>query len=406
MSKAETGNIVAVNTIITRIAPSLECGLFAALLWVRAIREALNISANVQWRFWSTAQMTRMGRSPEAIAALRAARIIHFDVGKGIFDQHGTDENREFSRVSSLDLVLAQCDFTKRRPWLRDIVALVRKNDLDGQAVSSAPDNLRVLATGLISAFPDDSGLVLDFMAIGFVGMFARCKAGVPAADAFGLAEMAQGVAEACPKKSDWFMKMADWAVDQNQKDEAEAKEIVARAVQEKQFRWVQVPGLPRQVKVMWAEGRSPKIGPISRSKLGGADVCIIARPNGQVQIFGRNLFIGQGDQRRVYRIDLAGVARLLRIKEARAEGKRLGNNPEDWDQPGYVYFEDGTACPWYLAEFRTMVANGTQSSPDVPPTKMAMDEIFRFTCLALGECSLLIQDDQGEFQPCDQPAA
>jgi len=41
-----------------------------------------------------------------------------------------------------------------------------------------------------------------------------------------------------------------------------------------------------------------------------------------------------------------------------------------------------------------------------VPPTKLTVEEIFHIICQALSECSLLVQDENGDYQPCDSVAA
>ena len=393
------GNRVKIQRIWTRF-PNLECGLFAALLEIERVRQHLGIKlGELKWKFMSTAQLD----DPEASAnqeenweeTARRKGIIYFNVGgggKNGWDQHGRPENRSLCEICSLDLVRGAYDFLDHRPWLRDIFLRVRQNDIDGTSITSAANNLRQLMSGLTITRLDEPEAVLEFLKLGFLGVFNRCKAGVDAETAFGLEAMLIGVAEDCPGQWEWFKTLAEEAIAANEKDETDAREAVAKAERMKKTATVRHLGLFRPLRVIELRTDSTRADKVARWKC--YDIIIVWRSNGHCQIFTSTPFQYGGDGKASvvakWRVDLGEAAKQLRILEANFANPRQRLAKADWTASGYCYYESGGACPWYLAEFLVFLANGTQSSRNVPPTQIRHDKLFSEVVAILPACRLI----------------
>lgn len=411
---AQVNGAVKIQRIWTRF-PNLECGLFAALLEIDRVRQRLGISlGELSWRFQSTAQMEDPEVQPpedEAVwqETIRRKGIVYFNVGQRQWDQHGRPENRSLCAICSLDLVQGAYDFLDHRPWLRDIFSRVRKNDIDGTIISSAANNLRQLMSGLTITRLDEPQVVLDFLKVGFLGVFNCCQAGVDADTAFGLESMLTGVAEECPGHLEWFKTLAKEAVAANEKDEAEAREAVVMAEKMRKTATVRIEGLPRPLRLIELRTDSTRADKVARWR--HYDIIIVWRNNGHCQIFTSTPFEygekGEDGKAKViarWGVNLGEVARRLRILEANFANPRQRLAKADWTGSGFCYYEDGQGCPWYLAEFRTLLANGTQSSPNVPPTRIRHDKLFDEVAKALPSCQLIRREihpdgNEGEWE-------
>lgn len=399
---AAAGTVPKIRRIWTRY-PNLECGLFAALLEIDRVRVRLGItSGEINWRFISTAQLDDPEREvPDENweKTLERKGIVYFNAGRNPkrgWDQHGRPENRSLCEICSLDLVRGTYDFLAQRPWLREIYSRVRQNDIDATAVSTAPNNLRQLMSPLTGRYLQKPELMLEFLKIGFLAIFNRCQAGVSANDAFGLEEMLKGVAETAPDKLEWFQNLASEAIQANAEDEAEARTAVDKAERLKKTASVRHEQLPRPLRVIELRTDSSRADKVARRKR--YDVIIVWRSDGHVQIFtGTPYEYGEekdenGKPKVIaeYRVDLGEVAKRLRIMEANFADPHQRLAKADWTGSGFVYYENGTGCPWYLAEFRTLLANGTQSSRDVPVTRIRHDKLFDELVATLPDCRLI----------------
>lgn len=386
-----------ISKITTRYAnSSLEVAFFMALLTIDRIRKHLGITVGeIVVEFMSTAFLLKpdLKELAKRRGRERAKGTVTFNVGAGTWDQHGRPENASLCSLCSLDLVRGEYDFLSHRPWLRQIYNTIRRNDIDGQRVSKNPQNIRELMVGLSAAYPNDHHKVLDVLTLAFVGVFARAKAGISEKRVFDIKEILIGVAEAEPARLAEFNKQVQVAQLCSRRAWNEAKQAVTKAKRRGKTWEVDHPHLTkllgRKIQVIEIHTNSPKAGQAARRA--GYDLVVVYRPNRHCQIFSSTMeckeVVGK------YKFDLGVVARHLRILEAKMSGKNLPSKKgQDWESSGFVYYQDGTACPLYLAEFRSSLFFGSLSSPDVPASKIRHDKLTGSVVHHLRKCVLLHQ--------------
>lgn len=413
------------SKIVTRYGnSSLEVPFLRALIETGNIGENLGFASKVAWEFRSTAQL----RKPTVADRAELQRkfedgIVHFNVGGGAFDQHGRTEPAGLCETCSLDLLRGEYDFLKRRPWLRDIYRAVRENDLHGTAVSSEPQTIRHLMAGLDLLMPGEHEWQLAKMSLAFRAAFARCKADVPVDKALGLKEIGQGVAAVEPDKSTNFSALFKKSEKLLDNDWRQARQDLTNAVKAGKVTTVWHPQLSPIIggyKLRVIELRSDAVQATKATRWAGFDkqlgqqmwpyeVCVVLRSagvDGHVQIqfndkkeFTKDSKTGKPQVVARWRLDLAPVAKALRLAESNLTGRRLEHGV-DWSSRGFIYDVNGDAIPWFAAEFATAIFNGTSSSPDVPVTKIRHDKIMASVTEALPLCRLLKEQSDGTWQP------
>jgi len=393
-----------IQTIMTTHGlSSLEAVFLWALFTIRRVREHLNVAPNLSWKFVSTAILQKPKQIDAELAQqiLRQQGIVCFNVGSakgvGAWDQHDLEENQGLCTMCSLDVMRGEYDFLHHRPWLRAIFQAIRRNDVDGTRLSENQDNLRRLMEGLGILYPDNSMFILETLGLAMLGVFERAKAGCDIARVFDLDEIKTGVAAHDPEQADEFNNLVDQALEAVQQDwEQGVADVKAardiRAISHP----VLSPILGRKIRILLVHSDSRKVAAAARWKR--FDVVITVRSNGHVQVFSSNMWKGRGDELK-FRFDFRELAKALRILEANFAQPRQRLERGDWTKSGYVYYLNGTACPWYLAEFLAGLFNGSLSSPDVPPTRIHPFRILRVVVETLDKCHLLCQRGDDEWQ-------
>ena len=405
-----------IQRIVTRF-PNLECGFFSALLTIRRIREGLDIattSGEVEWQFVSTATLKKPNPNADAQfiqETLRKQGVIFFNAGDarsaGKYDQHGRPENQSLCELCSLDLLRQDYDFLVRRPWLCDIFRLIRQNDIDGSRISRHKHHLRELMVAATQEWRDKPKAALDFLTLAFCGVFEQAKNGVPVSQLFDPDVIKQGVAKHAPDQADEFTKQVDRFIVRLGEFWRQALRDVANAERYGKIAEFRHPDFPlrRPWKAIMLYSTSPKAAQAARYK--GYHLIMVRNPNSpsrksrdkHVQIFSGTMFqwsVKDPDHKHPpvvrWRLDMGQIARQLRILEANFQEPRQRLEKGDWTSSGMIYYETGLACPWYVPEFRTAVFNGTDSSKDIPPSKIRADKIFQEMVAKAPECGLLIQ--------------
>lgn len=368
--------------IITRF-PNLECGIFQALLdYSRRARENLGFtSGEIGIEFQST--NLQGPRDPDAV---------YFNTGRRDWDQHGQPENESLCSLCSLDLARRDYDFLKRRPWLPNVYELVRQNDIKGTRISGHPRNLRELMNGLTAAYPDDPQLVLDWLSLAFCGVFENIKNGASVKKVFDPDVLVKGVAAYEPQRLEWFQGLLAEAQRKISSQEEWARKAIARAEELQRTAEVEVLSIGAKIRLIEVYCDSIKTGPLARNQ--GYHIVIQWNQDGHAQIHGGMIRIGEAK----FQLDLAPLVEQLRLAESRAEGATIAGG-QDLQAPLSIRYAGGRKIPWYFPEFRTSAYNGTLSSRDVPPTKIARRQLFAIVVEALPQCRQLAAPD------ADKPA-
>jgi hypothetical protein len=118
-----------------------------------------------------------------------------------------------------------------------------------------------------------------------------------------------------------------------------------------------------------------PSMGKVGRSKIHGvgAEVVIIRRPDtGHVQVLCNKERVNGGQ--------MDDIARILRVEEYRARGDRGPFDRREMEIDGNVSGSD----PWYYKEDARWLLNGSESHPDVEPTRLSQERIVELVKIAL----------------------
>jgi len=394
---------------------SLEAPFLWALFTIRRVREHLNVSPNLAWKFVSTAILQKPKQIDAELAQqiLRQQGIVCFNVGHaegvGAWDQHGTEDNRSLCQKCSLDIVRDDHDFLNHRPWLREVYDPVRKNDTRGERLSAQRANIRLLMDGLGVLYPEQPMLRLETLGLAFLGVFERAKAGISIEQVFNLDQIKIGVAEHNSGQTEEFNQRVDQARKAMETAERQAKRDVKKAEQGgNNIRVIEHPVLSdilgRKIRILLVHSDSTKAAAITRWRK--FDLAVVTRSdsypwNGHCQIFSSTMW--QKDSNVKWRFNLGWLAHRLRILEARFAGKRLERG--SWSNSGFVYYENdqpdnigAPACPWYVPEFWAAAFNGSKSSWDVPKSAIHPPRILRANVENLPKCGLLRQEDDGDW--------
>ena len=406
---------VPLNTIVTTFGfSSLEGPFLHRLLTLQAVRKHLDIGRNVRWQFVSSAILEKPRRvEPEAVwQILRQQGVVYFNVGHakdvGCWDQHGSDQNQSLCELCSLDIVRGEYDFLKYRPWLRTIYQKVRDNDVDAIKLSENQANLRMLMSGLALMFPKDPQKVLETLSLALTGVFQRAKDSANLDKVFDLDEIRAGVASCAEATvSADFNQLVEEAVKAIDQDWKQALVDVAKAANDRRHTaWVKHPLLSeilgRDCRTLLVKSDCVKVAAAARRQR--FDLVIAVRSNGHCQVFSSNMWRDKGEVK--FKLDFGAVAHQLRILEAKFAQPRQRLEGGDWTGPGYVYYQNGRpdnlnapACPWYLAEFRSGLFNGSLSAPDVPPTRIHPTHILQAVTAILPKCRPLKQVGDGHWE-------
>lgn len=377
-----------IKKVITRLSPNLECGFFAGLLaFCPKVCHHLGITTGqLLWDFISTAtKIEDPDGDPE---------IIYFNVGGGQFDQHGKPENKSLCEICSLDLVREDYDFLHGRPWIREVFALVRANDTEGERISRHFLNLRELMTALSYNYKHDPQLVLDWLSLAFCGVFECCKAGIPIKDVFNPEEMIKGVALYSPQQLDWFEELLNEAVITVKKHWVWANKAIKVAKAKERVATASVPNVG-EIKIIEVVCDSFKTGAAGRQA--GYPIVVQWNYDGHCQIHGGHLQEKLEGVITKKWVHLGEVVRALRLLEAKFRGRKIADG-QDWTKSGFIYFEgNSTPIPWYLPEFNTSAYCGTMSSADVVVTVIGRRKLFETVCLALPKCLAIVKEGDNE---------
>ena len=378
--------------IVTRY-PNLEVGFFGALLeYLPPLRDALDLDQEIQWEFISTAEIDAASQRRK-----HEPGVLCFDIGGCDLDHHGLNTgNLPFQARCSLDLLREKYDFVARYPFITEAFDRVRLNDLQGEAVSRHPHNIRELMTALTASLPDEPQVVLDWLSVAFCGVFWLCQSNDISNDQlFDPDTLLRGVSKYCPERYSWFSELLQTAENALQVEWDLAVAAVGQAVKQGWSAEVFVPALKRKIKVILVFGDSTKIGPAARKQK--FNLIIQANPDGHVQIFSGTINDHQSNRR--WKIHLGALAARLRELEAVFNGRKIRVN-QDWEATGNIYYDNGVPIPWHLPEFSantnvtpTALFNGSLSSLDVPASKIGSRKLFLEARQALPRCSAILQE-------------
>ncbi|MCP6726964.1 MAG: hypothetical protein KJI69_02985 [Patescibacteria group bacterium] len=176
--------------------------------------------------------------------------------------------------------------------------------------------------------------------------------------------------------------------------------DIRAAWMEQKEFFQVNLMDIERHEFNLWggeswiAVIRKPQDATVRMARYEGAAIVVIRHPDDHTQILATNSFA----------LDMRDIVRILRIKEAGKKGI------ESKDLPQWRYLEDqecDEVTEWFFHRDSNNVMNGSKSRPDIPPTRLSLDEILSAIELGLertyeptrqqtcetGQCSSTPQD-------------
>ncbi|MBI4281421.1 hypothetical protein HY625_01230 [Candidatus Uhrbacteria bacterium] len=383
--------------VVTRF-PNFEVGFFAALLeYFEWVRRKLEVTRGaLSWEFIPAGglQFSKyVGKKP---ADLAADGKLLFNVGEGAFDQHGRPENignANGGMICSGDVLrMDGYDFLGRRAYLTRLYEIVAANDVSGVSVSGDKENFREAMVGLTAKYQEKPEVVLEFLTLGFCGLFELARNGEELADPYARASLERAVLAYAPEKADRFRTLYQEAMNCLIEEWNRAVADYGSGRRERRISHPEMGG--RQLKVVSFRSGSCRAGHVARRN--SADVTIIQNPDGHVQVTARILFLKGGKKR----LNLGYVAAALRKEEAYLLTTRL---EEDVTKVGF--FGNGMIIPWYFAEFLTMVANGTVGNNVIPVTKIPIGRILELVIATLPTCVLFErEEDKKKPEPVMAP--
>jgi len=122
-------------------------------------------------------------------------------------------------------------------------------------------------------------------------------------------------------------------------------------------------------LKVAVVESDNEVVAKFARSARGGNSALVIQKQStGNVQIFLN---------RRFGFVKMEKIAKFIRLAEQKAKGKLISLSEETLKREGSV----PGAEEWHFFKKGQMLLNGSVSHPEVPPTKISLEEIMRIVC-------------------------
>lgn len=387
----------------------------------------VKIAEDVEWQFNSAAILTKPKAADDEEAlyehhlSLLGQGVLLFNVGDdhgpGAIDHHD-DQSDD---LSAIDLLRDEDhDFLNVVSYLRGVYLLVSENDVSAKRLAKGGDNIRSLMTALVCLYPGKDKKILDCLYQAFLGTFKQCEEGVHDEQALSVTSAIDGLRlRGDGEAADELAETWKQAQETKKLDWKQACAAVDQAKKENNIHRVLHPilcgqngrsgNLRRPVYVAVVRSDAIQVGQASRYKK-GIDVVIVLRSDGSCQIFVNDMTELEkltSDERRrnkkpgivhKYRFDLSAVVKGLRCAEARLSGRTMENG--DWGVVGFIYDTLGQAIPWYLAQYRSMVANGTLGSPDVSGSIIRHDKRTEIVTTRLPQCTLLRQNGQQAWEP------
>ncbi|MBI2075139.1 MAG: hypothetical protein HYT82_00535 [Candidatus Harrisonbacteria bacterium] len=119
-------------------------------------------------------------------------------------------------------------------------------------------------------------------------------------------------------------------------------------------------------LKAVLLESANPQAASVAWAR--GAALVVLRNPDGHTVIMRSRLY---------HWLDLAPLARALRVEELRAQQKSLPGDLSSLGKVGVIPEVPEWFLPDWEAGNRTMLANGTKTHPDVPVTKLTGEQIM-----------------------------
>lgn len=240
-------------------------------------------------------------------------RILEVGIGGGLFDEHPVNSERKEGECAAT--LVAKALGVDDNPALEKILKFVVTHDLKGGA---QPFDLASLVKLLHQQFPNDPERVIEWA---MVGLEAKYR-----------------------EQLQFFT-----ATKQEFERAAEIEEI-------------QGPGR-QTLKMVTVVSDDEQMSKFARSSFGGGAAIIIQRrSSGNVQIYTNKR----------YGLTLYDVAQMIRLAEQRAKGQVVMTDWETLSSEGKV---EGTE-EWFFHHAGQMLLNGSLTAPDVPPTKLSLEQI------------------------------
>jgi hypothetical protein len=128
------------HTLVLHLSPDIEVLFMTHLIrGYEAVRDRLSVIDSPRLKFIPAGPLRKEdwpGESDLSATALEEKGYLFLDCGKGSLDQHGRPENEARNSISSLDLLVHAVDLDEIAPHLMPIVALISRNDLNGQDIA------------------------------------------------------------------------------------------------------------------------------------------------------------------------------------------------------------------------------------------------------------------------------
>ena len=170
------------------------------------------------------------------------------------------------------------------------------------------------------------------------------------------------------PKKVETWLRMALEAKLLEQKEFIAAGEDVEKA------KLLEIRRPNQTIRIIYGKSDSTAFNASARS-LRKADVVVQEFSTGHIRIFTRQI-------NRKPVVSLKDVMAVLRIMEQRKKSRMITTDWEDLRKGGSV----SGAEEWYYLKPAEMPLNGSETAPDVPPTKLALREVMSALRIGLGQ--------------------
>lgn len=307
--------------IATHVKPHLD--EIAAIWLLRKFGEAtLPGSSTAKVLFWGNGGSTPDGRPAEI---WEKEGVLLLGIGGGRFDEHPSGASNGRKEGECTTTLVAKALGIEDNPVFKKILRYVLTEDTKG---GDSPFGLAALVKLLHDQLPEEPERVMD-----------------------------------------WTMTALDAKLNEQEQFNAFPEEEWRRIATLEEISGPR----DRKYKLAVVLSDNPQAAKFARSLRGGrADIVVVKRSTGHVQIFTNN---GKG-----FRISLRDVAQSLRIMEQEAKGERRN---VDFVKLGAEGKLEG-AEEWFYHLQGQMLLNGSLTATDVPPTKLSLDEIRNALVAAL----------------------